>query len=292
MKRVQYLLYAMIMFTIVSISTIAHAETYDQFRALELNCSYDTACELLGKPTFTTGNSCTWSSNGDMVICSFEGGKLYSKQFDTKRIILRVPFTRSQYNSIQQRDSYDTVKAKLNNQDGYLSSQTMFPIFGLQEVYSWRNPDGTVAVIQFLMGMVSNKQIKNEGASSGSASTGTIPPEKAAVKALYDYADAITNKQYEKSYNILSPVLHKHIGSYDNYVKNLGPWDLKIIEHRIINNNETSVTIQAITESKAQFKEGTLVRRFNETMIFEKLPSGWKLAGSTSSTQIDQKLIQ
>lgn len=52
---------------------------YAQFRALRLNCSYETACKImLGKPTFSDGIGCMWASDGDMVLCSFEGDKLFS----------------------------------------------------------------------------------------------------------------------------------------------------------------------------------------------------------------------
>ena len=160
MKRVRYLLYSVLVFMVISLSAVAHAGSYELFRALNLNSSYDTVCEMLGKPTFVTGESHMWSINGDTLICGFEKGKLYAKVFNTNKIVLRVPITIDQYNSIQQRDSYDVVKAKLNNQDGYLSGQGIFPIFGLQEWYTWMNPDGVGAEIQFMMGMVANKSIK------------------------------------------------------------------------------------------------------------------------------------
>lgn len=158
---------------------------YAQFRALKLNCSYETACKvMLGKPSFSTGHTCMWASNGDSIICDFEDDKLFSKIFDTKKIILKDPFSREQYNMILQGDSYDTVKEKLNKQDGYLSAHFIMPPFGEFEQYSWRNPDGMVAEIRFMDGKVANGSLKNSNnvkAGANGASNSSLPQGKSAA---------------------------------------------------------------------------------------------------------------
>lgn len=152
---------------------------YAQFRALKLNCSYDTACKImLGKPTFQIGGTCTWASNGDTILCSFENDKLYLKSFDTKKIILKDAFSIDQFNKIQKGDSYDTVKGKLNKQDGYLSAHYITPI-GEYEQYSWRNSDETIAEILFVKGNVCDKKIK--GLNNGKPPVVNTPEEKAKV---------------------------------------------------------------------------------------------------------------
>ena len=237
---------------------------YAQFRALKLNCSYDTACKImLGKPTFQIGGTCTWASNGDTILCSFENDKLYLKSFDTKKIILKDAFSIDQFNKIQKGDSYDTVKGKLNKQDGYLSAHYITPI-GEYEQYSWRNSDETIAEILFVKGNVCDKKIK--GLNNGKPPVVNTPEEKAAVDVLYNYCDALSNKQYEKAYNYFTP-------------------------SKIISSNDHSARIQAITESKAILKEGTIIRRLKETLIIQKRSSGWKIA-DVKSAVIDEKIVK
>ena len=91
---------------------------------------------------------------------------------------------------------------------------------------------------------------------------------------------------------MFTPELQKRAGGYENYVKSLGPWDLKVIDGKIIYNGGNSVRIQIISESKAVFNEGTVVRRFNETMMINKSSSGWKIADVLSTVKIDEKIIQ
>lgn len=262
---------------------------YAQFRALKLNCSYDTACKImLGKPTFQIGGTCTWASNGDTILCSFENDKLYLKSFDTKKIILKDAFSIDQFNKIQKGDSYDTVKGKLNKQDGYLSAHYITPI-GEYEQYSWRNSDETIAEILFVKGNVCDKKIK--GLNNGKPPVVNTPEEKAAVDVLYNYCDALSNKQYEKAYNYFTPELQKLAGGYDSFMKNVGAWDLRIVESKIISSNDHSARIQAITESKAILKEGTIIRRLKETLIIQKRSSGWKIA-DVKSAVIDEKIVK
>jgi len=74
-------------------------------------------------------------------------------------------------------------------------------------------------------------------------------------------------------------------------MKNVGAWDLRIVESKIISSNDHSARIQAITESKAILKEGTIIRRLKETLIIQKRSSGWKIA-DVKSAVIDEKIVK
>lgn len=92
--------------------------------------------------------------------------QLFSKIFETNKIVLKEPFSEEQYTKIQKGDSYETVKFKLNKQDGYMSAQFNLPIVGEVEQYTWRNPDGTVIEIQFSNGRASDIKIKGTRVST------------------------------------------------------------------------------------------------------------------------------
>lgn len=165
---------------------------------------------------------------------------------------------------------------------------------------TWKNMIGTVLGIydntppdkrNTMLDYVATMQVPQGGETKTNDSPAMASsPEKEALKVLTDYGDAVNNQQFEKAYNLLSPELKNNV-TYDNFVKNLGNWDLKLIEHKVISSNDNLVKIQMISESSAKFKEGTVIRRFRELMTVQKTSSGWKIAGA-QSTMIDQKLIK
>ena len=142
-----------------------------------------------------------------------------------------------------------------------------------------------------MLDYVATMQIPQSGETKSNDSPAVAPsPEKEALKVLTDYSDAVNNQQFEKAYNFLTPELKNSV-TYENFVKNLGNWDLKLIEHKVISSNDNLVKIQMISESSAKFKEGTVVRKFRELMTVQKTSSGWRIAGA-ETTMIDQKLIK
>lgn len=137
------------------------------------------------------------------------------------------------------------------------------------------------------------KQSGKLNAGASDTSTASLALEEEALKTMLAYAEALNNKEFEKAYNMLTPEVQKNV-NYDQFVKSQSPWTLKVIEPKVISVSETGsfITIRAITEFSRNVEEGTLIRKFRKLMPVVKDPSGWKLAGETSSTLINEEIIK
>ena len=165
--------------------------SYAKFMVLRPGMSFKAAmATMIALPDKESGielmphKACAWNQDdGSVITCLFLEDKLFTKEYSTKNITLKRPFTVEQFNEISNNDSYDTIKKKLDNQDGYISSVTLVPGNEKrdtkeieQTTYTWRNPDGTAIEVQFMefMGLKSSKK-KLTGSQAGTGDNGAKP---------------------------------------------------------------------------------------------------------------------
>ncbi len=130
-------------------------------------------------------------------------------------------------------------------------------------------------------------------ASDNDPVSANLSADKAALNVLNYYCEAISNKLYQRAFNVFSPDLQKRFGGYNNYVSGMNAIDsIKITDYRVIMANDVAANVEVISESKVKVNGGIAIQKYKENFIIEKQYSVWKIAKVISSTKIDEKIIQ
>lgn len=112
-----------------------------------------------------------------------------------------------------------------------------------------------------------------------------------AEDALVNFHSAITNKQYQVAFNLLSPDMQNYVGGYDKFVKGYGTTESsQITEINVISKNDSTAQLAYMLEAKDKFKAGTLVQHFSGTAKLVN-NGGWKIAEVTAK-KVGEQLIQ
>lgn len=202
--------------------------SYAKFMALRPGMSYKAAMatmialpDSLSNIGSLANNVYGWKQDdGSVVVGFFLDDKLITKQYNTTKITLKQPFTVSQFNEIRNGDSYDTIKKKLNNQDGYISSVTVIPENKKkdakeleQTTYTWRNPDGTAIEVEFTSMNIkafvgfdgSKKRLVAPKAGTGSGGINSVKQPQGEATATNGAGSGATGKIFLGKWNGLKP---------------------------------------------------------------------------------------
>jgi hypothetical protein len=139
---------------------------------------------------------------------------------------------------------------------------------------------------------IDNKKADNSNKNiSPTASQSAASVATRAEDALVNFHSAITNKQYQTAFNLLSPSMQNYVGGYDKFVRGYGTTESsQITEINVISKNDSAATLAYMLEARDKFKAGTLIQQFSGTAKLIN-NGGWRISEVTAK-KVGERLIQ
>ena len=184
----------------------ANAESDLSIEGVELGNKLEHVHELLG-----TENNITKKVGGQLY--SFADVDVFFNNDVAIEVISKSPDARTK-RGIHQGATEDEVLQNYGQE-----YQKVSVVDGIAYDYTLKTADDKTGVLRFVISNGKVKYMRTWLNAPANTSQNTNQSSNAAIKVMQNYHQAITNRQYQQAYNMLTKREQNQMGIYDNFVK-------------------------------------------------------------------------